>query len=342
MNTSANPLVTVIIPAYNAAVTLDETLRSVRGQTYKNLEILVIDDGSTDDTASIATRHARADNRVRLISQANAGVAAARNNALRQAKGEWVAPVDADDLWHPEKIARQVAVMLAASSRVALVYNWFAQIDADSRILHYARPNTAEGDVFRLMFNNGLIGNGSTPLMRRDAVLACGGYDSGLHAAGAQGCEDLKLYLAIAENHHYAVAPGYLTGYRVTPGNMSSDGLRMIRSQRLVLDPIVRRRPALRRDIERAEFDFMAWYALRCIGERNMARATRVGLMMMERYPFVTIRESLFSKRGLFFRIGRKLAGMAGHRLAPPPGPGPIGVTFPIAESLHSDGAVAS
>ena len=329
MTASPPPLVTVIIPAYNAGKTLDETLGSVRGQTYDNLEILVVDDGSRDDTAAIAERHASADSRVRLIRQANAGVAAARNNALHQARGEWVAPVDADDLWHPEKIARQVAVMLAASPRVALVYTWFAQIDADSRILHYARPNTDEGDVFRSMFDNGLIGNGSTPLMRRDVVLACGGYDSDLHSAGAQGCEDLQLYLAIAENHHYALAPGYLTGYRVSPGNMSSDGLRMIRSQRLVLDPIARRRSALRPEIDRAQFDFMAWYALRCIGERNMTRALRVGLMMLARYPFMAIQEGLFSKRSLFFRIGRKLARIAGHTPAPTPEPGPVGIRFP-------------
>lgn len=332
--TAALPLITVIIPAYNAAATLNETLCSVRGQTYQDLEILVVDDGSKDETAAIAEHHAEADIRVRLIRQGNAGVAAARNNALQQARGNWVAPIDADDLWHPEKIARQVEIMRAASPRVALVYNWFAQIDAAGRILHYAAPNTDEGDVFRRMFDNGLIGNGSTPLMRRDVVLACGGYDSGLHAAGAQGCEDLKLYLAIAENYHYAVAPGYLTGYRIMPGNMSSNGLRMIRSQRLVLDPIARRLPALRRDINRAQFDFMAWYALRCIGERRTGDALEVGLMMLGRYPFLSVREGLLSRRSLLFRLGRKLAKMAGHKPAPVSEPGPIGVPFPTAVSV--------
>jgi glycosyltransferase involved in cell wall biosynthesis len=329
--TTSLPLVTVIIPAYNAAATLGDTLCSVRGQTYYDLEILVVDDGSQDDTSAIAEHHAQADSRVRLIRQVNAGVAAARNNALRQARGEWVAPVDADDLWHPEKIARQVEAVRTASSRVALVYNWFAQIDAAGRILHYAAPNSHEGDVFRKMFDNGLIGNGSTPLMRRDVVLACGGYDSGLHAAGAQGCEDLKLYLAIAENYHYAVAPGYLTGYRITPGNMSSNGLRMIRSQRLVLDQIARRRPDLRRDIDRAQFDFMAWYALRCIGERRIGEAVKVGLMMLGRYPLLSLREGLLSRRGALFRLCRKLTKITRNQSVSVQKPGAVGGLFPTA-----------
>ncbi len=332
-------LVTVIIPAYNAARTLDETLHSVRGQTYSHLEVLIIDDGSTDGTAAIALHHAAADGRIRLIRQANAGVAVARNSGLEQAKGEWIAPVDADDLWHPEKIERQMATMQTADPRVALVYNWFALIDPDSRILHYAKPNTDEGDVFHRMFNNGLIGNGSTPLMKRDVVLACGGYDSGLHGAGAQGCEDLKLYLAIAENHHYALTPGYLTGYRVSPDNMSSDGLRMIRSQQLVLTPIATRRPALRRDIARARFDFMAWYVLRCIGERRMGLAMRTGLMMFSQFPLQTLREGLFSQRGLFARLGRRLTGKAMAVMAEPD---LVGIPFPTAQPSASSTAVAS
>ena len=323
-------LVTVIIPAYNAAATLNETLFSVRGQTYDELEILVIDDGSKDETTAIAECHAAADARVRLIRQANAGVAMARNNGIQQAKGEWIAPIDADDLWHPTKIERQVAALQTASPRTALVYNWFAQIDPDSRILHYAKPNTHTGNVFRQMFDNRLIGNGSTPLMKRQVVLACGGYDSGLHAANAQGCEDLKLYLAIAEHHDYAVAPGYLTGYRVSPGNMSSDGLRMIRSHRLVLDPIRSRRPELRADIDKAQFDFMAWYFLRCVGERNMPRALHTWLLMMGRYPWATKREGLFSNRGLFARLWRKLTKANKSSESEP---GPTGVLFPDSPS---------
>jgi glycosyltransferase involved in cell wall biosynthesis len=106
----ARPLVSVIVAAYNAEATLAETLRSALAQSYRPVEIILVDDGSTDRTAEIASSFAE----VILIRQANAGVAAARNAGIRASRGEWLAPLDADDLWHPAKLERQVAAALAA------------------------------------------------------------------------------------------------------------------------------------------------------------------------------------------------------------------------------------
>src|SRR5689334_6839377 len=122
----ADSVVGVVIPAYNAAATLDETLCSVRAQTYLTLEIIVVDDGSRDATPEIALRHAAGDRRVRLIRQANAGVAAARNRGIEETRADLVAPIDADDLWAPTKIARQMEVLRRASPETALVYTWSA------------------------------------------------------------------------------------------------------------------------------------------------------------------------------------------------------------------------
>ena len=108
------PLISVIIPNYNGAATLDETLTSVRGQSYANLEIILVDDGSRDDSVVRARRHADADPRVRIIRQDNAGVAAARNTGWRAAVGDIVAFVDSDDLWAADKIERQAERMLRA------------------------------------------------------------------------------------------------------------------------------------------------------------------------------------------------------------------------------------
>ena len=130
--------VTAIIPAYNAEATLDETLRSVRAQTHRALEILVVDDGSRDGTPAIALAHAAADPRVRLIRQGNAGVAAARNRGIEEARAALVAPVDADDLWAPTKIERQVAALRRGGPRVALVYTWSALIDRESRVIGFS------------------------------------------------------------------------------------------------------------------------------------------------------------------------------------------------------------
>src|SRR6476660_90490 len=97
-------LVSVVVPAYNAEKTILETICSVRAQTYRNLDIVVVDDGSVDGTPGIVERHARTDSRVRLIRQANLGVAAARNRGIAEARADYIAPIDADDLWESTKI----------------------------------------------------------------------------------------------------------------------------------------------------------------------------------------------------------------------------------------------
>src|SRR4051812_29793927 len=106
-------LVSAVIPAFNAERTINDTLRSVRSQTHRNLEIIVVDDGSTDRTRSIVEEHASRDSRVTLISQVNAGVAAARNVGWQSSHSEWIAFLDADDLWAPTKIEKQLEVMIA-------------------------------------------------------------------------------------------------------------------------------------------------------------------------------------------------------------------------------------
>jgi len=231
-------LVTVIIPAYNAEDTLDETLNSVRAQTWTNLEILVVDDGSRDGTLAVAERHAAEDPRVRAIRKENGGVAEARNLGISQAKGEYIAPVDADDLWLPTKIEKQMAALKAAGPECALVYTWFRVIDADSRVMSECGHNEAEGDVIGALCLSNIVGNGSSPLMRKSAVIEAGGYDPSLRANNAQGCEDLKIYFEIARRHRFAVVKEELTGYRWTPDNMSSDSLKMLRSYDLVMNPM--------------------------------------------------------------------------------------------------------
>lgn len=107
MSGGGGDLVSVIIPAFNAAATIVEAIESVQHQTYRRLEILVVDDGSADGTDATVAEIARHDKRVRLIRLPNRGIAAARNHALSVSQGCWIAPIDADDLWHPTKLARQ-------------------------------------------------------------------------------------------------------------------------------------------------------------------------------------------------------------------------------------------
>jgi glycosyltransferase involved in cell wall biosynthesis len=152
--------VSVIVPAFNAGATIDATLASVRRQTHAALDIVIVDDGSRDDTAARAAAHAADDRRIRIVRQDNAGVAAARNAGLAAARAEFVAPIDADDLWAPTKIAKQLA-RIAGRPEIGLVYTWYKLIDDDGRVMQDSRRFTDEGDVCAVMAFRNLVGNGS-------------------------------------------------------------------------------------------------------------------------------------------------------------------------------------
>jgi glycosyltransferase involved in cell wall biosynthesis len=230
--------VTVAIPAYNAAATLDETLLSVRRQSYPELEILVIDDGSTDTTAAVAQRHAAADARVTVVRKTNGGVSAARNEALDRATGALFATVDADDLWHPDKIAYQVESMRDRSGGVVLNYTWFVYIDAKGRVLSAAEPSE-EGCVVARMCRGNLIGNGSSPIMLTRTLRDVGGWDVNLPG----GNEDYKTFFLLAERGNFAVVRSYLLGYRQGPDNRSSKTRRMLSTYDQVVAEFAHRYP---------------------------------------------------------------------------------------------------
>jgi glycosyltransferase involved in cell wall biosynthesis len=245
------PLVSVVIPAYNATATLDETLRSARSQTHRALEIIVVDDGSTDGTLNLAQQHAAADVRVQVVTQKNAGVAAARNNGWRRARSDLIAFLDADDLWGCTKIERQLQALRAGGPQVGLVYCWYVRIDGTGLVISAAEGPRHEGDVLDRLFVDNFVGNGSSPLVRRQALTDAHGFESGLRNAGAEGCEDLLFYCRVAEKYKFAVVPEHLIGYRYLPQNMSSDRPRMLRSWMLVVDEMLARHPQHRKQLIR-------------------------------------------------------------------------------------------
>jgi glycosyltransferase involved in cell wall biosynthesis len=282
---AAGELVAVVIPAFNAERWIDETLRSVRAQTHRALEIVVVDDGSTDGTCGIVERHAALDGRIRLIRQANAGVAAARNRGVAETCADLIAPVDADDLWAPTKIERQLARLRALGDGVGLVYTRFALIDADSRIIHVDRRRGVEGEALIPMCLTNVVGNGSSPLMRRSVMLEAGGYDPGLRAADAQGCEDYKLYFAIAERSRFGFVDECLTGYRDLPDNMSSQLGRMLRSRDLCTDEFRSRHPRQARLFDRGRMRLLRFNLARALRARRGGEARAALSEMFGSHP---------------------------------------------------------
>jgi len=236
--------VSVIIPAYNAAATVERTIASVLNQSYTNLEVLVVDDGSTDETAALVQQMVDVAGRIRLLQKPNGGLVSARNHGIAHATGEFIAPVDADDLWHPQKIAKQVALMRKRGDQVGLIYTWGRGIDEDDRILKDLRTYRFRGDVYAALIVRGFVGSGA-PLVRRRCVDEVGGYDASLSVRGATCCEDFKFSLDIAERCHFDLVPEFLWGYRFRSGSMSTHLENMVRSHELVLRDVRPRHPEL-------------------------------------------------------------------------------------------------
>ena len=243
--TNLTPLVSVIIPAYNAEKFLSKTLESVLSQTYKNIEVLVIDDGSQDKTAEIVKSIAQKDSRVILLQQQNIGVAAARNLGINNSTGEFIAPIDADDIWYPQNLEKQVQCLLQADSSVGLVYSWSVDINEEDKLTGDFRAANIEGNVFKTLLCHNFLGNASSTVIRRSCVEKIGGYNTQLKAQNAQGCEDWDFYLRIAEYYQFKVVPEFFIGYRKIANTMSGDYQKMAKSHDLMLKEVQPRHPEI-------------------------------------------------------------------------------------------------
>ncbi|WP_299928839.1 glycosyltransferase family A protein [uncultured Pelagimonas sp.] len=162
------PTASIVVPAYNATRTLPETLRSLLCQTYRDFEIIVVDDGSTDQTAQIAEQFAN-DPRLRIVRQTNRGLAGARNSGIAAARGAYVGFCDADDLWVPHKLDVHIR-HLDANPDVALSYSGSKLIDEDGAPLGIVQKPRRRGVTPAHVFKRNPIGNGSAVVARRVAL----------------------------------------------------------------------------------------------------------------------------------------------------------------------------
>jgi glycosyltransferase involved in cell wall biosynthesis len=227
-------LVSVIIPAFNAAENIRQTLDSVLAQTYQQIEVIVVDDGSLDATGAIVKEFVAKDARIQLVRQSNAGVGAARNTAIRKARGKYIAPLDADDFWFPEKLEKQVARIEQCGNETGLVYCWSTLIDKDGALVDDC-SQTVEGRPRQALILRNVVGNGSVPLFRAAALEKVGLYLTRAEQGGAQGCEDWDLYLRLSEQFGVRVVPEYLMGYRQSGSSMSVNAEKMAASYAVVM-----------------------------------------------------------------------------------------------------------
>ncbi|MBD0302712.1 MAG: glycosyltransferase [Tolypothrix sp. T3-bin4] len=207
------PIISVVIPAYNSEKTIRDTIESVLQQSFKDFELIVIDDGSQDSTYQVVSSFS--DPRVRVFSYPNAGVSASRNRGITKANGEFLAFLDADDLWTPDKLEAQLRA-LEDNPQAAVAYSWTDYIDESGQFLHPGNHPTATGDVYSDLLVNDFLENGSNPLIRREALRKVGGFDESLC-----GPEDWELFIRLAACYPFVVVPRSQILYRLSINSIS-------------------------------------------------------------------------------------------------------------------------
>ena len=223
--------VSVIIPTYNHARYIAQSIASALQQTHAPLEIIVVDDGSTDDTPAVLAAYS---DPVRVFRQQNAGVAAARNFGVSKARGEYVAFLDSDDLWHPEKLQRQLE-RFQADPELGLVHCGMETFDdATGRVVE-VNVDGAEGWVAKEMlgFRKIVVFAGSSILIPRRVFDEVGGFDVRLPPS-----EDWDLCYRIASRYRVGFARGAYVRYRQHPGAIHLNIPKMERSMMLSFEKI--------------------------------------------------------------------------------------------------------
>lgn len=208
-------LISVIIPAYNSEKTIGETIQSVLNQTFSDFELIVINDGSTDKTLEI-TSHIQ-DSRIKVFSYPNAGGAISRNRGFSHSSGEFIAFLDADDLWTPDKLEAQLKA-LQSNPEAAVAYSWLNVIDESGKFLRGGNYRTENGDIFAKLFLVPFVESGSNPLIRRQAFIDVNGFDESLPAS-----QDYDLYLRLAARYNFIAVPLPQVLYRISSNSMSAN-----------------------------------------------------------------------------------------------------------------------
>ncbi|WP_422074180.1 glycosyltransferase family 2 protein [Tranquillimonas rosea] len=289
------PQATIVVPAYNVERTLPATLASLRAQTHRDFEIVVVDDGSTDRTAAIA--RATGDRRVRLVQQPNRGLAGARNTGIQNARGVYVGFCDADDLWRPGKLAAHVA-HLEAAPHVGLSYCGSELIDEAGQPLGLSQTPRLRDVTAAHVFKRNPVGNGSAPVMRRAALDAIAWrpvaephrdwwFDETFRQS-----EDIECWLRLALTTDWEIegVPGLLTRYRIAGGGLSAGIAAQFAAWERMVDKL---RPVAPAFMERHEPAARA-YQLRYLARRAVSagqgrQALDLGLrsMALSRRPLI-------------------------------------------------------
>lgn len=252
------PLVSVVIPTYNRGHCIAACIDSVLAQTLGDFEIIVVDDCSSDDTA--ARVDAFSDPRVSYLQQpSNRGGAVARNAGIRAARGEFVAFLDSDDLWLPEKLEKQIDGMRAAGSDFGLSYTWLRCVDDDGQETMRIHPDI-DGDCFERMLVSNFIGSFSNLVVRRELLVEEGGLDENFRS-----CQDWDLLIRLCRRARVHCQRDYLVLYLQSVTDkvrISTNPRSVVQGHRRILAKFKTEYAALPAPVRRDAYEvFMALFA---------------------------------------------------------------------------------
>jgi glycosyltransferase involved in cell wall biosynthesis len=220
-NTGRSPLVTVVIPAYNVAKYVGETVDSVLRQTFRDFEYLVVDDGSADNSIDVVKAHVGDDPRFRLVAGEHRGPSAARNAGIREAKGQYIAFLDGDDRWHPKFLERQLRLIQSLPPDVGVVFCRSRLVLENGTLVFFQWQRAGRYDFDDFLVNSNPARNGSSLLIRKSCFADVGGFDEEL-----PHLEDLDMWLRIAANSKTPIlwaSKYFLVDLRLRPGSSSRD-----------------------------------------------------------------------------------------------------------------------
>ena len=225
------PTVSVIIPTYNRAHLIDRAITSVLNQTYQDLEIIVIDDGSTDNTEEVIRSFP--DKRVNYIKhKKNKGVSSARNTGIKVAKGKYIAFLDSDDEWLSEKLGKQIKVLQNKSPEVGVAYSDVLYIDENGKNMNRKLLNPKkEGYIYEDLLGGNCVGTPSTLLIKKECFNRVGLFDDLLNGQG-----DWDMWIRIAKYYRFVFTEVPLVKYRLHSNRISENlELQIITSNRILV-----------------------------------------------------------------------------------------------------------
>ncbi len=213
------PVISVIIPVYNGAKTIRQTIESVLNQTFRDFELIIVNDGSTDKTLEVISSFK--DLRIHVFSYQNAGLSESRNRGIGLAAGEFLSFIDADDLWAPLKLEVELET-LRGNPEASVVYSWLDYIDENGDYLKMGCHFLFSGSVYKDLLLMNFVGSGSNIMVRKQVLNSLDTFDETLDAAA-----DWDFCLKLAECHRFVVVPLVHVFYRQSSNSMCSDVYRL-------------------------------------------------------------------------------------------------------------------